>query len=198
MMLSISAESKGPADGLESVADLSAADGISMLKAGMPPAERNWKSENWGIRTMEEAEMAGPILFKRFTGTYLDHKVQIEVWEIPVRASGEAKYITELSFKDDSLDAAAAFRGKLTGLLMDQGIDLERIYANLYMEDFEVQLFDAVMTRKIRRSPNGVAWLYITKKLRESYHMSQETASNTVGLMDKIKGSLIWLAFMPL
>ena len=122
MMLSISAESKGPADGLESVADLSAADGISMLKAGMPPAERNWKSENWGIRTMEEAEMAGPILFKRFTGTYLDHKVQIEVWEIPVRASGEAKYITELSFKDDSLEEADAFRGKLTGLLMEQGV----------------------------------------------------------------------------
>ena len=85
---------------------------------------------------------------------------------------------------------------RAAAVLMEQGIDLERIYANLYMEDFEVQLFDAVMTRKIRRSPNGVAWLYITKKLRESYHMSQETASNTVGLMDKIKGSLIWLAFI--
>ena len=122
MILSISAESKGPADGLESVADLSAADGISMLKAGMPPAERNWKSENWGIRTMEEAEMAGPVHFDRFTGTYFDHKIQIEIWELPQRGSGEAEFITELSFKDDSLDAAAAFRGKLTGLLMDQGI----------------------------------------------------------------------------
>ena len=122
MMLSISAESKGPADGLESVADLSAADGISMLKAGMPPAERNWKSENWGIRTMEEAEMAGPAHFDRFTGIYLDHKIQIEIWELPHRGSGEAEYITELSFKDDSLDDAAAFRGKLTGLLMDQGV----------------------------------------------------------------------------
>ena len=122
MMLSISAESKGPADGLESVADLSAADGISMLKAGMPPAERNWKSENWGIRTMEEAEMAGPAHFDRFTGIYLDHKIQIEIWEFPHRGSGEAEYITELSFKDDSLDDAAAFRGKLTGLLMDQGV----------------------------------------------------------------------------
>ncbi|MBR3007106.1 MAG: hypothetical protein IKH70_00700 [Stomatobaculum sp.] len=122
MILSISAESKGPADGLESVADLSAADGISMLKAGMPPAERNWKSENWGIRTMEEAEMAGPAHFDRFTGIYLDHKIQIEIWEFPHRGSGEAEYITELSFKDDSLDDAAAFRGKLTGLLMDQGV----------------------------------------------------------------------------
>ena len=122
MILSISAESKGPADGLESVADLSAADGISMLKAGMPPAERNWKSENWGIRTMEEAEMAGPAHFDRFTGIYLDHKIQIEIWELPHRGSGEAEYITELSFKDDSLDDAAAFRGKLTGLLMDQGV----------------------------------------------------------------------------
>ena len=122
MILSISAESKGPADGLESVADLSAADGISMLKAGMPPAERNWKSENWGIRTMEEAEMAGPAHFDRFTGIYLDHKIQIEIWEFPHRGSGEAEYITELSFKDDSLDDAAAFRWKLTGLLMDQGV----------------------------------------------------------------------------
>ena len=120
MILSISAESKGPADGLESVADLSAADGISMLKAGMPLAEKNWKSEDWGIRIMEEAEMAGPVHFDRFT--YLDHKIQIEVWEIPERSSGEAEYITELSFKDDSLEEAAVFREKLTGLLMEQGI----------------------------------------------------------------------------
>ena len=122
MTLSISAEGKGAAEGLESVADLDPADGISMLKAGMPPAEQNWKTENWGIRTMEEAEMAGPVHFDRFTGTYFDHKIQIEIWELPQRGSGEAEFITELSFKDDSLDAAAAFRGKLTGLLMDQGI----------------------------------------------------------------------------
>ena len=85
---------------------------------------------------------------------------------------------------------------RAAALLLERDIDLERIYANLYMEDFAVHLFDADLTRKIRMSPNGVAWLYITKKLRLQYGMSQETASNTVNLMDKIKGSLIWLAFI--
>ena len=81
-------------------------------------------------------------------------------------------------------------------VLLDRDLDLETIYANLRLEDFETTLFSAELTRKIRRTENGVAWLYISKRLRISRGLSHEDASNTVSLMDAIKGSLIWLAFI--
>lgn len=88
----------------------------------------------------------------------------------------------------DTLRAAA--------VLLDRGLDLERIYANLYMAPFDVTMFEAELTRKIRRSEHGVAWLYITRNFRISRGMSHEDASNSVSLMDKIKDSMIWLAFI--
>ncbi|MBP5294414.1 MAG: bifunctional oligoribonuclease/PAP phosphatase NrnA [Lachnospiraceae bacterium] len=96
-------------------------------------------------------------------------------------------------FKYQGTDARTL---RAAAVLLERNIDMERLYANLNMEDYEVHLFDADLTRKIKRTPNGVAWLYISKTLRKSRGMSQETASNTVNLMDKIKGSLIWLAFI--
>ena len=81
-------------------------------------------------------------------------------------------------------------------VLMDLDLDLENIYANLRLEDFDVTLFNAELIRKIRRTESGVAWLYISKRLRLNHGFSHEDASNTVSLMDAIKGSLIWLAFI--
>lgn len=80
--------------------------------------------------------------------------------------------------------------------LIDQGIDTEKLYANLYMEDFEITLFDADLTRRIERTENGVAYLKVSRALRKRRGLSYEDASNVVNLMDAIKGSLIWLAFI--
>lgn len=96
-------------------------------------------------------------------------------------------------FKYQGTDARTL---RAAAILLERNIDMERLYANLYMEDFTVHLFDADLTRRVKMTPNGVAWLYISKTLRKNRRMSQETASNTVNLMDKIKGSLIWLAFI--
>jgi phosphoesterase RecJ-like protein len=85
---------------------------------------------------------------------------------------------------------------RAAAVLLDRDLDIETIYANLRLEDFEVTLFNAELIRKIRRTENGVAWLYISKRLRLSRGLSHEDASNTVSLMDAIKGSLIWLAFI--
>lgn len=82
------------------------------------------------------------------------------------------------------------------GALLAQGIDMQTIYANLYMEDLDALQFDAMMTRKIRQTENGVSWLYVSQKTQQKYHMSGEQASNTVELMKKIRNSLIWLAFI--
>lgn len=80
--------------------------------------------------------------------------------------------------------------------LLREGIDIEKLYANLYMEDLKITLFNARMTEKIQMTEHGVAYLRISKALREEEGLSQEEASNVVGLMDAIRGSLIWLAFI--
>ncbi len=96
-------------------------------------------------------------------------------------------------FKYDGTDARSL---RAAAFLLEQGIDIQKIYANLYMDDYSLLLFEAELIRKINRTKNGVAWLYITKELREEKGLSLEDASNTVSLMDKIKGSMIWLAFI--
>lgn len=80
--------------------------------------------------------------------------------------------------------------------LLECGIDTETLYANLYMEDLEVLHRRAELVSKIRMTENGVAWLDLPYDLQLAYGWSREEASNVVSLMEKIKGSLIWLAFI--
>ncbi len=85
---------------------------------------------------------------------------------------------------------------RIAGALIDTGIDLETIYANLGAEDFDLVKFRASLTSKINLTENGVAYLHISNALRKRHKMSQEEASNSISLMEHIKGSLIWLAFI--
>ena len=88
----------------------------------------------------------------------------------------------------DTLRCAAA--------LLDVGIDTESIFANLYMDDFDIIKLHATLTKKITITENGVAYLHISRAMRRMHGLSLEEASNVVGIMDSIKGSLIWLAFI--
>lgn len=85
---------------------------------------------------------------------------------------------------------------RLAGLLLDSGINTEKIYSNLYVDDFEVLKFKSYIINKIKRTPNGVAYLYIDRSTREKFNMSLEDAAATVSYMDSIRGSLIWIAFI--
>ena len=85
---------------------------------------------------------------------------------------------------------------RLAGLMLDQGIDTDKIYANLYMDEFETLKFEAYVQKKIQRTENGVAYLFVDKKMKKKFHLTNETASASVSYMEKIKGSLIWLAFI--
>lgn len=85
---------------------------------------------------------------------------------------------------------------RLAGMLLDVGIDIDKIYANLYMQDFETFDFKSYIYKHIKRTENGVAYLYVTRAMREKFDMSHETASATVSYMDSIRDSLIWIAFI--
>lgn len=85
---------------------------------------------------------------------------------------------------------------RYAGMLLDMGIDMDRIYANLYMDDFEVLAFKSYIYKRIKRTENGVAYLHVDRAMRQKFNMSLEDASASVSYMDSIRDSLIWLAFI--
>jgi len=85
---------------------------------------------------------------------------------------------------------------RLAGLLLDQGVDTDILYANLYMKDFEEFKFQGYVLNNIKITENGVAFIHISKDTMEQFGLSFEQACACVSYMDSIKNSLIWLAFI--
>ena len=85
---------------------------------------------------------------------------------------------------------------RLAGSMLEQGIDTDTLYANLYMKDLETLKFEGYVYKKIKISKNGVASLFIDSAMKEKFNLSNEQASSVVSYMETIKGSLIWIAFI--
>lgn len=84
----------------------------------------------------------------------------------------------------------------LAGLMLDQGVDTDILYANLYLKDFSLLRFEAYVQNKIKVTENGVAYIFVSKAMKRKFKLSNEDASAAVGYLDAIKGSLIWIAFI--
>lgn len=85
---------------------------------------------------------------------------------------------------------------RYAGMLLDMGIDIDVLYANLYMKEFDIFKFEAYAHKKMKITENGVAYLYVDAAMQKKFDLSSEDASASVSLMDSIKGSLIWIAFI--
>ena len=85
---------------------------------------------------------------------------------------------------------------RLAGVMLSVGIDTDRLFANLYLKDFGNFKFEAYAHGKMKMTDSGVVYLFVTKKMQKKFGLSSEDASASVSLMDSIKGSLIWLAFI--
>ena len=85
---------------------------------------------------------------------------------------------------------------RLAGMLLDVGIDTDRLYANLYMKDLDDFRFESYVHQHMKITEGGVAYIHITSKLQKKLGISLETASSCVSYMDSIKGSIIWVAFI--
>jgi len=82
------------------------------------------------------------------------------------------------------------------GLLLDQGLDTETLYANLYLEEFDQLKFKAYVYENMQITDHGVAYLYVDKSMQEKFNLSQENASASVSYLEGIKGALCWIAFI--
>ena len=85
---------------------------------------------------------------------------------------------------------------RLAGVILGVGIDTDTLYANLYLKNLSEYKFEAYARRKMKFTEGGVAYLYISNSMKKRFGLTDEEASASVSLMDSIKGSLIWLAFI--
>lgn len=85
---------------------------------------------------------------------------------------------------------------RLAAVLLDLGINLEWIYANLNLDDFNVFKFEAYVYKKMKVTEDGVAYIYVDKAMQKKFKLTNEQASNVVSYLDGIKGAIVWLAFI--
>ncbi len=85
---------------------------------------------------------------------------------------------------------------RLAGIILDQGVDADTLYAHLYLKEFNELKFEAYVHKKMRISENGVVSLFVDKAMKKKFRLTNEEASASVSFMDSVKGSLIWIAFI--
>ncbi len=85
---------------------------------------------------------------------------------------------------------------RLAGALLDYGIDYETLFAHLYIEDFSTLKLRSFVFDNIKITKNGVAYIYISEQIQKDFGLTLEAASNVIGDLSTIRGSLIWVAFI--
>ncbi len=85
---------------------------------------------------------------------------------------------------------------RLAGLMLDQGVDTQTLYANLYLKDFDTLKFTAYVYEHMQITESGVAYLFVDKEMQEKFALSLESASACIGSLSGIRGSLCWIAFI--
>lgn len=85
---------------------------------------------------------------------------------------------------------------RCAALLLDLGIDTERLYAHLYSKDYESLKFRAYVYQHMCRTEHGVAYFHVSKAIQEEFGLTLESASAAISYLDSIKGCLCWLAFI--
>lgn len=85
---------------------------------------------------------------------------------------------------------------RCAGILLDQGIDTQQIFARLYLEDYSYLKFKAHLYSIMRVTENGVAYLYLDRQTQKDFSLTNETAGATVDTMDSIFGCLCWMVFI--
>jgi phosphoesterase RecJ-like protein len=142
------------------------------------------------VQWVEEDRSSACEMIADFYATFRDRlKIDSEaatyIYTGMVTDSGRFKYE---GVTGDTLRCAA--------ILLDQGINTEWLYAQLYLDDFDYLKFKAHIYQKMQITQNGVAYIYIDKEMREQFGLSIEQASACVNSLDSIRGAICWMAFI--
>ena len=81
-------------------------------------------------------------------------------------------------------------------ILLDVGVDTETLYAHLYLRTFDELKFKAAIYENMQLTPNGVAWIHVSKEMQNRFGLTFETACTAISSLSDIRGVLCWLAFI--
>ncbi len=85
---------------------------------------------------------------------------------------------------------------RMAAHLLDWGIDMEKLYAHVYMRSFEELGFKAHCYRHAKRTQNGVVYLYISALDQKRFDISFEQACSAISYLENIEACLSWIAFI--
>ena len=146
----------------------------------------NYGSLNW----VEEERSAACEMIAAF---YRDHRDELKI---------NAQAATHLFMGMVTDSGRFRFSGisgesmRLAGLMLDQGVDTETLYAHLYLQDYEALKFKAYVYEHMRRTPNGAAYIHVDRAMQAQFGMSFEAACNAISYLEGIRDCLCWLAFI--
>jgi phosphoesterase RecJ-like protein len=119
------------------------------------------------------------------------HELKIDVEAATYIYTGMVTDSGRFRFRDVSGETL-----RLAGTILSVGVDTDTLFAHLYLKEFDELKFEAYVHKKMKITEGGVAYIYVDNKMKEQFGLSDETAGTVVSLMDSIKGSIIWLAFI--
>ena len=87
---------------------------------------------------------------------------------------------------------------RLAGMLLDFGIDIDTLYAHLYLEDYDQLKFQAYVLQNMQITPHGVVHLHVDKAMQEQFSLTTEQASEAISYLKYIKCCISQLAFIDM
>ena len=85
---------------------------------------------------------------------------------------------------------------RCAAFLLDAGVETETLYARLYLEPYNNLKFKAKVYENLQITENGVAYIYVDKKMQADFNLTYERACGAISMLDSIKGAICWIAFI--
>lgn len=85
---------------------------------------------------------------------------------------------------------------RCAAFLLDAGVDTEKLFAKLYLEPYDNLKFKAKVYDNLQITENGVAYIYVDRAMQAEFNLTHEKASGAISMLDSIKGSICWIAFI--
>ncbi|WDZ55314.1 hypothetical protein [Paenibacillus polymyxa] len=111
---------------------------LKQLLDNLPGKLQNWKSSNWGKKTLADSRVRGPVQVSKYEGSFQGLDTDVEVWPIRSANGSGTDTIIEISFKTSDYNTAASNRSKLINLLQSKGwlVPADSLKTNLVLERY--------------------------------------------------------------